>query len=105
MIPFSLSSIAVVYNLEVNDTVNLTGNDLLYIYKGNITLWNDSSIEIVNLQNLPGNPIVPLHRTDPEGSAMVLEALCIFETMNAKTCENATKSVNWVVNKLFKNSV
>lgn len=73
-IPESLGGVAIFYNIPgVKVSLNLTGPIIAKIYLGQITKWNDSSIKSINPKvNLPGNTIVPVHRSDGSGTTYAL---------------------------------
>ncbi len=72
--PESLGGVAVFYNIPgVSVSLNLTGPIIAKIYLGQITRWNDSAIQALNPKvNLPGNTIVPVHRSDGSGTTYAL---------------------------------
>jgi phosphate transport system substrate-binding protein len=73
-IPETLGGVAIFYNIPgVTASLNLTGPIVAKIYLGQITKWNDSSIKALNPKvNLPGNTIVPVHRSDGSGTTYAL---------------------------------
>jgi len=75
-IPVAVSSQAVNYNLPgipITTHLNFTGNVLAGIYNGTITTWNNAAIAKLNPSvALPGNTIVPLHRSDSSGDTFLI---------------------------------
>ncbi|MDA4124352.1 MAG: phosphate ABC transporter substrate-binding protein PstS [Thaumarchaeota archaeon] len=73
-IPETLGGVAVFYNIPgVTVSLNLTGPIIAKVYLGQITKWNDTSIKALNPRvNLPGNTIVPVHRSDGSGTTYAL---------------------------------
>ncbi|MFQ6483989.1 phosphate ABC transporter substrate-binding protein PstS [Brachybacterium epidermidis] len=68
-LPVYISPIAVVYNLEGVDELNLTPEVIGGIFAGDITKWNDEKIVEHNPDaNLPDKDIVPVHRSDDSGT-------------------------------------
>jgi phosphate transport system substrate-binding protein len=68
-LPNYISAIAVVYNLEGVDELNLTPATIAGIFSGTITTWNDPAIAADNPgAQLPRTPITPVHRADKSGT-------------------------------------
>lgn len=68
-IPVYISPIAVVYNLEGVDDLQLSPDTLAKIFAGDITKWNDEAIKADNPDvELPDTDIVPVHRSDKSGT-------------------------------------
>ena len=68
-LPVYISPIAVVYNLEGVDELNLAPEVIGGIFAGDITKWNDEKIVEHNPDaNLPDKDIVPVHRSDDSGT-------------------------------------
>src|ERR1700742_438821 len=72
-IALAISSEQVNYNLPgVAEHLKLNGKVLAAMYKGTIKTWNDPQITALNPGvNLPGTPVVPLHRSDGAGDTFV----------------------------------
>jgi len=67
--PVYLSPIAISYNLEGIDELNLTPAILAKIFTGKITRWNDPAITRDNTGvDLPDQRITPVHRSDDSGT-------------------------------------
>ena len=68
-IPVYISPVAVAFNLEGIDTLNLDGATIASIFSGAITNWNDPAIAEQNPDaELPDQAIVPVHRADASGT-------------------------------------
>lgn len=68
-VPVYISPIAVVFNLEGVDELNLTPEALGGIFAGDIATWDDPAIADHNPDaDLPDEPIVPVHRSDDSGT-------------------------------------
>ncbi|WP_136708589.1 phosphate ABC transporter substrate-binding protein PstS [Agromyces sp. H66] len=68
-LPLYVSPIAVIFNLEGVDTLNLEPATLAGIFAGTITNWNDPAIAATNDGvTLPDLAITPVHRSDDSGT-------------------------------------
>jgi phosphate ABC transporter phosphate-binding protein len=69
-IPETIGAITIAYNLPgVPTGLKLTGQIIAGIYLGNITKWNDQSIQNLNPSTtLPDQNIVTVHRSDTSGT-------------------------------------
>lgn len=68
-VPLYISPVAVAFNLEGIDTLNLDAATIAGIFAGTITNWNDPAIAANNADaNLPDLAISPVHRSDPSGT-------------------------------------
>lgn len=68
-IPVYISPVAVAFNLEGIDALNLDGKTIAGIFSGDITNWNDPAIADQNKDvELPDLAIVPVHRADASGT-------------------------------------
>jgi len=68
-IPVYVSPVALVYNLDGVDTLNLDADTLAKIFSGKITKWNDSAITKLNADaKLPSTDITPVYRSDSSGT-------------------------------------
>jgi phosphate transport system substrate-binding protein len=68
-LPLYISPVAVVFNLEGVDSLNLSGENIARIFAGEITNWNDPAIADDNPDaELPDLAIVPVHRADESGT-------------------------------------
>ncbi|WP_246214534.1 phosphate ABC transporter substrate-binding protein PstS [Modestobacter muralis] len=68
-LPNYISPIAIAFNLEGVDTLNLKPATVADIFSGKVTTWNDPAIAADNAGvTLPATPIVPVHRADDSGT-------------------------------------
>lgn len=68
-LPVYISPIAVIFNLEGIDSLNLSAEVLGGIFNETITSWDDPAIADLNPDvELPSEPIVPVHRSDDSGT-------------------------------------
>jgi phosphate transport system substrate-binding protein len=68
-VPTYVSPIAVVYNLDGVDDLNLSANVIGQIFEGKITKWNDAAITADNPDaDLPDTDITAVHRSDDSGT-------------------------------------
>jgi len=68
-LPVYVSPIAVAYNLEGVDSLNMSATTLANVFNGTITTWNDPAIVAENPDaTLPATAIAPVHRSDGSGT-------------------------------------
>jgi phosphate transport system substrate-binding protein len=68
-VPDYVSPIAVVYNLDGVDKLNLSAKTIGQIFDGKITKWDDAAIKAENPDaKLPSTAITPVHRSDESGT-------------------------------------
>lgn len=68
-IPAYISPIAIIFNLEGVDSLNLDAATVAGIFSGKIITWNDPAIASANPDaTLPATPITPVHRADDSGT-------------------------------------
>lgn len=68
-IPVYISPVAVIFNLDGVDSLNLDAATLAGIFAGTITNWNDAAIADQNPDaTLPDLAIAPVHRSDSSGT-------------------------------------
>ncbi|HEY1106424.1 MAG TPA: phosphate ABC transporter substrate-binding protein PstS, partial [Agromyces sp.] len=68
-LPVYISPIAVVFNVDGVDELNLDSATLAKIFKGDITKWNDPAIAALNEgAKLPDANITAVHRSDDSGT-------------------------------------
>ena len=68
-VPLYISPVAVAFNLDGIDTLNLDAATIAGIFAGTITNWNDAAIADLNPDvELPDLAISPVHRSDPSGT-------------------------------------
>ncbi|HWV56338.1 MAG TPA: phosphate ABC transporter substrate-binding protein PstS, partial [Longimicrobiales bacterium] len=72
-LPFTIGTVAIVYNLPEVGTLRLTGEVLADIYLGAIRRWDDARLRSLNPEiDLPARDIVVVHRSDGSGTTYVL---------------------------------
>lgn len=68
-LPVYVSPIAVVFNLEGVDSLNLSAATVANIFNGTIKTWDDAAIAAENPDaKLPATAITPVHRSDESGT-------------------------------------
>ncbi|GAB4086503.1 phosphate ABC transporter substrate-binding protein PstS [Myceligenerans cantabricum] len=67
--PGYISPVAVAFNLEGVDSVNMSPETIAKVFKGDITTWDDEAIAADNEGvELPDTDITVVHRSDPSGT-------------------------------------
>ncbi|TDW29549.1 phosphate ABC transporter substrate-binding protein PstS [Cryobacterium psychrophilum] len=68
-LPVYISPIAVIFNVEGVDDLNMDAETLAKIFKGDITAWDDAAIVALNPDaSLPSTAITAVHRSDDSGT-------------------------------------
>ncbi len=68
-VPVYVSPIAVIYNLDGVEELNLSPKTIADIFAGKITKWDDAAIKADNPDaKLPSSKITPVHRSDDSGT-------------------------------------
>lgn len=68
--PIWISPIAVIFNLDGLDSLNMSPATIAKIFSGQITMWNDAEIAAANPGvNLPELTITYVHRSDESGTS------------------------------------
>jgi phosphate transport system substrate-binding protein len=68
-VPDYVSPIAVVYNVDGVDKLNLSAKTIGQIFDGKITKWDDPALKAENPDaKLPSSAITPVHRSDESGT-------------------------------------
>lgn len=68
-LPTYISPIAVIFNVDGVDELNLDAATIAHIFKGDITTWNDPAIAALNEGvTLPAATITAVHRSDDSGT-------------------------------------
>lgn len=69
-VPLYISPIAIAFNLDGIDSVNMSAAVIAKIFKQEITKWNDPAIVKLNDGvELPDMPIIPVNRADDSGTS------------------------------------
>ena len=97
-VPVDLGGVALSYNIPgVSKGLKLDGPTLAQIFLGKITTWNASAITALNPGvNLPGIPIVPVHRADSSGPGYDLDQYLI-DTASGDGWTYTSPSLHWPV--------
>ncbi|MEM0505662.1 MAG: phosphate ABC transporter substrate-binding protein PstS [Thermosphaera sp.] len=102
-IPWMMGAVVVVYNvpeIPSDARLNLTGEILAKIYKGEIEYWNDPAIVEVNpaaAGRLPAKQIIAVHRSDSSGTTEVFTTFLNKAAPSIWGGEMVGKQVNWPV--------
>jgi phosphate transport system substrate-binding protein len=68
-LPIYISPIAVAYNLDGVDSLQLSADTMAKIFAGKVTKWDDAAIKADNPDaDLPGDNITVVHRSDESGT-------------------------------------
>ncbi|MFY9262338.1 MAG: phosphate ABC transporter substrate-binding protein PstS [Actinomycetaceae bacterium] len=69
-LPLYISPIAIAFNLEGIENVNMTAEVIAHVFDGKITNWNDPAIADLNPDiDLPDLAIIPVNRADDSGTS------------------------------------
>lgn len=69
-LPIYISPIAIIFNLDGIDSLNMDAATITQIFKGEITNWNDEAIASQNEGvDLPDQAISPVYRSDDSGTS------------------------------------
>lgn len=98
-VPTVLGAVVPAYNIPgVNAELKFTPDILADIFLGKITTWNDARIAKVNPGvNLPGQPIVVVHRSDGSGTTFIFTDYLSKVSPEWKNSVGKGTSVNWKV--------
>lgn len=92
-LPVYISPIAVVFNVEGVEELNLDAATLAAVFKGDITKWNDPAIAALNEGvELPDLDITAVHRSDTSGTT---ENFTDYLATAAPDVWDAEKSGDW----------
>ena len=104
-LPVILGAVAIVYNvpeIPENTRLNITGEILALIYKGEIKYWDDNRIKEINpgLNNkLPHKEIIAVHRSDASGTTQVFTAFLNRASPETWPENLVGKTIDWPVDK------
>jgi len=104
-IPVIVGAVVITYNLpEIPRGVrlNLTGEILALIYKGEISKWNDERIRAVNpliAEKLPDKEIIAVHRSDSSGTTRVFTGYLYKAAPSIWSSEIVGFTIQWPVDK------
>lgn len=105
-LPAVLIGIVIIYELpEVRGELKLTGPVLANIFLGKIKQWNDPAISKLNPEmQLPGLPIVVLHRNEGKGSNYILSDYLAKVSSEFLSIAGRGESPKWPVGQSFQRS-
>lgn len=100
-VPWIMGAVVVVYNLPgINTPLNLTGEVLAKIYKGEIVYWNDPAIVSLNPRvagSLPRSEIIAVFRSDSSGTTEVFTIFLHKSSPSIWPKDLVGKQINWPV--------
>ncbi|MGA1975578.1 MAG: phosphate ABC transporter substrate-binding protein PstS [Conexivisphaerales archaeon] len=98
-IPESASAVVPAYNVPgIGNGLNFTGPILAQIFLGNITQWNDPTLQAINPNvTLPNHAIVVVHRSDGSGTMFAFTDYLSQVSPQWKSQVGKGSSVNWPV--------
>ena len=71
-IPTCMGAVVIAYNLDGVEELKLTGEVIADIFAGNIKMWNDERLAVLNPDvTLPNEAIIPIFRSDGSGTTFV----------------------------------
>jgi phosphate transport system substrate-binding protein len=96
-VPVALGGEAITYNLPtLTKPLRLTRQNLVDIYLGKITTWNDAAIKNSNPGvDLPSIPVIPVNRSDGSGTNYIFTDFLAHVSPEFKTKVGVGKSVQW----------
>lgn len=97
-VPIALGGEAITYNLpgEIKGGLHLTREDLVNIYLGKLTKWNDPKLKKANPgATLPDLAIIPVNRSDGSGTNYIFTDFLSHVSAEFKTKVGTGKSVQW----------
>jgi phosphate transport system substrate-binding protein len=94
-VPITAGGIAIIYNLQGVDNLQLSADTLAGIFEGKIKTWSDKQISDQNPGvRLPSTPIKTYHRADGSGTTSVLSAYLKAASPSVWTL-GSDKTLNW----------
>jgi phosphate transport system substrate-binding protein len=97
-IPVTLGAVAIGYNLNGVEKLNLDGDTLSGIYLGTIKTWNDPKIAALNRGvALPSTPIAVVYRSDGSGTSYILTNYLSAVSPEWRSQVGAGTTVKWPV--------
>ena len=96
--PVVIGMVVVAYNVPGIDNLNLTGEILAKIYKGDIEYWDDPLIASVNPSaNLPHEQIIVIHRSDSSGTTEIFTTYLYKAAPGFWSQDLVGKTIDWPV--------
>ncbi len=105
-LPVILGAVVIVYNVpEIPKSVhlNLSGEVLALIYKGEIEYWDDPRIKELNpglADKLPHEKIIVVHRSDASGTTQIFTTFLHKAAPEIWPIELVGKTIDWPVDKV-----
>ena len=97
-VPTAMGAVVVTYNLPGKPQLKMTSDVVAGIFLGTIKTWNDSKITTLNPGvQLPGDPIVVVHRSDGSGTSFVFTDYLSKVSPDWKQKVGAGTAVKWPV--------
>lgn len=95
-IPVTAGAVALSYNLDVKDTLNLTPDIIAGMFLGKITKWNDPKIAAANKGvKLPATAVLIAHRSDGSGTTNIFTTYLAKVNTDWSTTVGKGSAVNW----------
>jgi phosphate transport system substrate-binding protein len=95
-IPTCMGAVVIAYNLPGVDSLKLNPALLENIFLGNVTVWNDPGIKVLNEDlNLPDMKITVVHRSDGSGTTYIFSDYMSKLGSKWKDQVGTGKSLNW----------
>lgn len=97
-IPLAISAQTINYNMpgHAHDNIRFSGPVLAGIYSGKISHWNDAAIATLNPGvSLPGERIIPVHRTDGSGDTFIFSQYLAFSTPDWANTVGYGTTLSW----------
>lgn len=102
-VPTCMGAVVLAYNLDGISQLNLTGELIVDIFAGDITMWNDARIAAINPDvKLPAEKIVPVFRSDGSGTTFVFTDYLTKVSEKWASKYGCGKSVNFPVGQAAK---
>ena len=97
--PETIGAVTAAYHLTgIATGLNLTGQVLVQIFRGNVVNWNDTAIQSLNpTVTLPNTAIQIVHRSDSSGTTFVWTSYLHASDSTNWNSSLVGKSINWPV--------
>jgi phosphate transport system substrate-binding protein len=95
-VPIALGGVAMTYNLPTVKALRLTRENVVDMYLGKITKWNDPALKKINPGvDLPDLAVIPVNRSDGSGTTYIVTDFMSTVSPEFKTKVGVGKSVQW----------
>ena len=102
-IPTCMGAVVIAYNLDGVEELKLTGEVIADIFAGNIKIWNDERLAVLNPDvTLPNEAIIPIFRSDGSGTTFVFTDYLTKVSPMWKEKFGTGKSVNFPLGQAAK---